>query len=41
MCGLKWPLKALSERQNQDGRTTTAKIRIELSREFYLCEPLI
>ena len=29
-CALKWPLKALSEGQNQDGRPS-AKIRIELN----------
>ena len=29
-CALKWPLKALSEGQNQDGRPS-AKIRIDLN----------
>ena len=29
-CALKWPLKALSERQTQDGRPS-AKIQIELN----------
>ena len=36
----KWPLKALSEGQNQDGRPS-AKIRIELNWKIYFCESLI
>ena len=39
-CALKWPLKALSEGQNQDGHPR-AKILIELNSKLYFCESLM